>query len=75
MKPGLVFYKPGKVIAQLGPKNVWQVTSAKIGKTHTVMTCGSASGFAIPPMIIFPRVRMNDKLKEGAYPGTLFECS
>ena len=66
-----IVHKPGKVVAQLGRKNVWHVTSAEKGKTHTVMTCGSASGYVVPPTIIFPRVRMNDKLMEGAVPGTL----
>ena len=51
-----IVHKPGKVDAQLGRKSVWSVTSAEKGKTHTVMACGSASGFVILPMIIFPRV-------------------
>ena len=70
-----VVHKAGKVITQVGRKNVWSVTSAEKGKTHTVMTCVSASGFVIPPMMIYPRKRMNEKLKQGAVPETLFECS
>ena len=70
-----VVHKPGKVITQLGRKNVWSVTSAERGKTHTVITCVSASGFVIPPMMIYPRKRMNEKLKHGAVPETLFERS
>ena len=70
-----VVHKAGKVITQIGRKNVWSVTSAEKGKTHTVITCVSASGFVIPPMMIYPRKRMNEKLKQGAVPETLFECS
>ena len=67
-----VVHKPGKVITELGRKNVWSVTSAERGKTHTVSACVSASGFAIPPFMIYPRKRMSDRLKEGAVPGTAF---
>ena len=70
-----VVHKTGKVITQIGRKNVWSITSGEKGKTHTVITCVSASGFAIPPMMIYPRKRMNEKLKQGAIPETLFECS
>ena len=55
-----VVHRPGKVITQLGRKNVWSVTSAERGKTHTVITCVSASGFVIPPMMIYPRKRLNE---------------
>ena len=49
-----VVHKTGKVITQIGRKNVWSITSAEKGKTYTVITCVAASGFAIPPMMIFP---------------------
>ena len=58
-----VVHKPGKVITELGRKIVWSVTSAERGKTHTVLACVSASGFAIPPFMIYPRKRMSDRLK------------
>ena len=65
-----VVHKTGRVISQIGRKNVWSVTSAEKGKTHRVITCVSASGFVIPPMMIYPRKRMNEKLKQGAVPET-----
>ena len=37
--------------------------------------CGSAAGHAIPPLIIYPRVRIPDNLKVGAPPGTQFAAS
>ena len=57
-----VVHKPGKVITQVGRKNVWSVTSGE-------------KGFALPPMMIYPRKRIAEKLKQGAIPETYFECS
>ena len=70
-----VVHKLGKVVTQLGWKNVWLVTSAERGKTHTVVTCVSALGFAIPPMMIYPQKRVADNLKNEAVPGTSFEAN
>ena len=30
------------------------------GRNHPVIACESASGYALPPMIIFPRVRVSE---------------
>lgn len=71
-----VVHKPGKVIAQLGRRNVCSITSAERGKTHTILSCVSATGFALPPMMIYPRKRpVPAKLKEGAAANTLFANS
>ena len=73
-----VVHKPGKVIAELGHRNVYAVTSnsAEQGKTHTVLSCVSASGYVLPPMIIYPRKKsVPDSLKGGAILGTLFKNS
>lgn len=71
-----VVHKPGKVVAQLGRSNVYSITSAERGKTHTVLTCVSASGHAIPPMMVYPRKKcVPDNLRDGAVPGTLFTNS
>ncbi len=59
----------------VGRKNVWAVTSAEKGKTHTVLACASASGFSLPPFIIYPRKRITEGLRSGAFPGTVFNCS
>ena len=64
-----------KVLAKRGQKTVWSLTSGERGRTHTILICASAAGCCIPPLIIFPRVRMNDALKTGAPPGTIFEAS
>ena len=70
-----VVHTPGKVVTELGRKNVWAISSAEKGKNHTLLCCVSASGQALPPFMIFPRKRMSDKLKVGSLPGTFFSCS
>ena len=70
-----VVHKPGRIITEMGKKKVWAVTSGEKGKTHTVVSCVSATGQVIPPMMIYPRVRMSEALKKDAVPGTLFACS
>ena len=65
-------HKPGKVFTELGCKNVWAVTSGECRKTHTLLSCVSALGFVLPPMMIYPRKRMSENLKKGAVPDTLY---
>ena len=68
-----VVHKPGKVVAKLGRRNVYAMTSAERGKTQTVLSCVSASGYTLPPMMIYPRKKkVPDNLKEGTIPDTLF---
>ena len=67
-----VAHKPGKVVAEVG-RRVWSITSAERGKNHTVGTCISASGFMLPPCLIYPRKRVVlENFRDGAIPGTLF---
>ena len=44
-----IVFKLGKVIAKLGWKNVYSISAAERGKTHTVLSCVSACGFLVPP--------------------------
>ena len=68
-----IVHRPGRVVAELGRQKVYAVTSAERGKTHTVLACVSASGCALPPLIVYPRKKsVPDKLKEDAVPGTVF---
>ena len=53
-----VVHKPGKVVAELGRRSVYAITSGKKGKIHTVLSCASASGFVLPPMMIYPRKQL-----------------
>lgn len=71
-----IVHKPGKVIAELGQRNVYAVTSGERGKTHTVLSCVSASGYTLPPMIVYPRKKqIPENFKDGAMPNTLFAIS
>ena len=68
-----IVHKPAKVIAEVGRKHLYSLTSGERGKTHTVVVCVSANGSFIPPMTIYPRkTAVPSKFKEGAVPGTLF---
>lgn len=71
-----IVHKPSKVVAQLGRRNVPSLTSAEKGKTHTVLACVSANGQVLPPFMIYPRKRpVPEKMREGAYPNTIFQVS
>ena len=61
----------GKVVADISKRAVHRVVASEKGKNHTVIPCGSASGYCLPPMIIFPRVRISEALKISAPPGSL----
>ena len=61
----------GRVVSELGRRNVHRVTASEKGKNHTIIVCGSASGQAIPPMIIFPRVRVPQEFEADSPPGSL----
>lgn len=70
-----IVHKPGKVIAELGCRNVYGVTLAEHGKTHTVLSCVSASGYALPPMVVYPHKKVVPDKCRGAIPNTLFASS
>ena len=71
-----VVRKPGKVISELGRKHVYCVTSREKGRTHTIMCCVSASGVALPPLIIYPRKkRVPENITKNAVPGAIFSNS
>ena len=85
-KPGQIFnadetgvtivHKPSKVVAQIGRCNVPSLTSVDKGKTHSILACVSASGQVLSPFMIYPRKRpVPEKLREGAYPNTVFHVS
>lgn len=71
-----VVHKPGKVLAEVGRRHVYSIVSGEKGRTHTILACTSASGYVLPPLMIFPRKRaVPDKFKNGAVPNTLFANS
>ena len=71
-----IVHRPGRVIAQVGRRTVYSISSAERGKLHTVLACVSASGHVLPPLMIYPRKRaVPDACKNGALPNTLFRTS
>ncbi|KAG5888593.1 hypothetical protein JTB14_004775 [Gonioctena quinquepunctata] len=60
-----------RVIAETGSKAVGQCVSAERGSLVTMCGIISAVGASIPPLYIFPRVRMEDQFFHGAVPGAV----
>ena len=66
--------KPMRIIGTRGKKQVGALSSAERGQLVTVEICMSASGYYIPPMFIYPRVRMKPELMDQAPPGAIAEA-
>jgi hypothetical protein len=64
-----------KIIAKRGRKQVGTITSAERGTTITVEICFSASGQYMPPMMVFPRKRIDPQLMLNAASGSWRVCS
>ena len=50
-------FKPHKVVAEIGCRNVYAVSTTERGKTHTILSFISASGLSLPPMMVNLRKR------------------
>lgn len=73
---GITFVvKPTKIVTQTGKKIIYSRTFAEKGVTQTVLGCCSASGTAVPPLIIFKGVRMVNDLSNGAPPNSIVRLS
>jgi transposase len=66
-----VCHKPGKVLSTRGKRYVGAITSAEKGRTVTAVCCCSAEGVFIPPMLIYPRVRIKPELLDRAPAGAI----
>ena len=52
------------------------MSSAEKGKMHTVLVCVSASGYVLPPLMVYLRkICVPDTFKVGAIPITLIQTS
>ena len=67
--------KPVKILGPKGQKQVGSVISCERGKNVTVICAVSAMGNFVPPMFIYPRLRMSPHLKKGGPPGSVHSCS
>lgn len=68
-------HRPDKILAKKGLKQVGAATSWERGKNITICCCVSATGQYIPPMIIYPRQRMQASLERGGPNGSIYKCS
>ena len=67
---------PPRIVALKERKQVGGLVSGERGITTTLVLCGSASGYFVPPFFIFPRVKNNPQLMVGAPPGSIQQnCS
>ena len=67
-------HKPGKVISQRGLKDLGVATSSDKAQL-TVLACACASGYTLPPLVIFDRKRLKRKHTVGEVSGTLYGLS
>jgi len=66
--------KGSKILALKGRRQVGCLTSAERGQLVTMVACMSVTGAFVPPLFIFPRVRMKQELMDGAPPGSVSAC-
>jgi len=67
-------HKPGKVISAKGSKSINLTTSGDKAQI-TVLACACASGYVLPPLIIFDRKRLKPEHTKGEIPGTIYGLS
>ncbi|KAL0858552.1 hypothetical protein ABMA27_012406 [Loxostege sticticalis] len=67
----IVQSKYPKIISRRGKKQIGAMSSAERGSLITIITCMSPAGIFVPPMIIFPRKNMSDRLMKGAPVGSI----
>ena len=60
-----------KVIACRNEKQVKKLTSGERGALVTVFYAVNAAGNAVPPMLVFPRVKLRDHMMKGAPPDSI----
>jgi hypothetical protein len=71
----VVQHKVSKVFAMKGKKQVAYLSPADRSALITVVTCMSASGIYVPPLMVFSRQSMKTELLDGTPPGTVGGCA
>ncbi|KAG8232735.1 hypothetical protein J437_LFUL013096 [Ladona fulva] len=62
-----------QVICTKEKQAVYKMPSGERGKLNTIVTCMSAVGQYIPPIIVYPRKKQDLRLMKGAPPGAIPE--
>ena len=63
-----------KVVDRVGTKNPSYITGGDKAQL-TILASTSAAGYALPPFVIFDRMKLTPKHCEGEVPGTLYGLS
>ncbi|KAB0794133.1 hypothetical protein PPYR_13753 [Photinus pyralis] len=63
-------HRPSKIIGPKGAKQVAKVTSGERGQLVTVCSAVNACGNHVPPFLILPIVNWQDRMLQGAPPGS-----
>ncbi|XP_018372741.1 PREDICTED: tigger transposable element-derived protein 6-like [Trachymyrmex cornetzi] len=71
----LIKKKCPKIYGAKGIERIGTATSGERRRTVTTVFCMNASGTYIPPMIIYPRARMNTQLQKNGPIGAIYACS
>lgn len=66
--------RTSKVLSIKGKKSVSTISSAERGALMTIVTCMSPTGHFVPPLVIFPRKKTDENLKNGAPLGAVVKC-
>ena len=66
--------KSPKVVAQVGQKHPYSVTCGDKSQM-TILACASASGYNIPPMVVFDRKHIQADMTANEVPGTFYGLS
>lgn len=62
-----------KILSSKGKRQVGILTSAERGQTVTVEVCFSASGVFMPPLLVFPRKRIQKEFELGLPLGSIIK--
>ena len=69
-----LLHKPPKVVSHVGQKHPYAITSGDKSNI-TILACASATGYCIPPMVIFDRKHLQLEMTAGEVPGTFYGLS
>ncbi len=67
-------HKPPKVVSHVSQKHPYAVPLADKSQI-TVLACASASGYTIPPMVVFDRKQLQAEMTDGEVPGAFYGLS
>jgi len=69
----VVQHKHTKILGLKGKRRISSLQSAERGSLVTVVNSVSSTGHFIPPLLVFPRKTMKQKLLNGTPPGSIQE--